>query len=125
MITRSLGTTLRAISPTYRARIRALYRSRVTSKPFDRQLLENCIFEVQNELEHRQHDHPQVAATNATRNLLLDDLGVNESRPGLRWPHVERIVSIIAEKRRVAPPKSFQRAISTSPAEASQAALNR
>jgi hypothetical protein len=72
------------------------------------------LFDIQNDLEHRSPTHPQVALLNEVRNLLLDDLGVNEGEamnrlrashgePPFRWPHAERVAAIMAEKRRPAP----------------------
>lgn len=104
--TKNLGSTLRFISGTYRRQIRTLYLATYTETTLNderRKALENAIFAVENELEHRSPTHPQVAIMRAVRNVLLDDipahLGGNESRPGLRWPHVEAMAAKIAGRR--------------------------
>ena len=52
----------------------------------DRRLhLEQCIFDVQNDLEHKSPKHKQVEIMNKIRNELLDDVG---SREPLQCPRV-------------------------------------
>lgn len=113
----TLGRALRPITPAFRRRVRAIYfgerpiESAVLKRssepvrhpdgslrrlgPALRCWLESCIFDVQNDLEHRSPKHPQVEAMNTLRCLLLDGVpasqGGNEShvsgmeRPPLRW----------------------------------------
>jgi hypothetical protein len=46
-----------------------------------RALLSEAIFQIENDLEHRQPTHPTVRTLRAIRNRLYDDLGWNETRP--------------------------------------------
>jgi hypothetical protein len=46
-----------------------------------RALLSEAIFQIENDLEHRQPAHPTVRTLRAIRNRLYDDLGWNEARP--------------------------------------------
>jgi hypothetical protein len=71
--------------------------------------LADAIFALENELEHRSVSHggsahPQVAVMRAVRNVLLDETpasaGGNEVRPGLAWPHVDRVAAVMHERRR-------------------------
>ena len=58
-------------------------------------LLEETLFVVQNQLESepRKGRRPVnwIATLNDIRNVILDSLEVNEARPGMRWPGVERM----------------------------------
>lgn len=65
----------------------------------ERQAMSEAIFVVENDEEHRLAEKgigpndPKMAVVrllNARRNVLLDELGENETQPGLRWPHVEK-----------------------------------
>lgn len=55
--------------------------------------LENILFTIQNELEHTKgkKKNQLITTLNDIRNVLLDELEINESRPGMRWPAVERM----------------------------------
>ena len=100
-VTRSVGAALRPIAGTYRRRIKAAFLLAHGVGPLNderRIALEDAIFQVQNDLEHRSPKHPQVAVMNAVRNVLLDDAGVNETVPGLRWPHVEAMAARMAPR---------------------------
>lgn len=78
-VTRNLGSTLRPLSPTFRKRIREQYDGPNTLNDDARAALAQCVFDVENELEHRTSTHPQVAIMRAVRNTLLDDIGTGES----------------------------------------------
>lgn len=114
---RSLGVTLRALPPSLRKRARALYKSRHAGGRFDRALLEACLFEMQAAIEwmpayqagRAPRWRQQVEAISTVRNVLLDDLGVNEEHRGMRWPLVERAAAIMREKRRTGPANPFGR----------------
>ncbi|MBI4702176.1 MAG: hypothetical protein HY744_13680 [Deltaproteobacteria bacterium] len=93
-----LGSTLRPLSATYRAKVRAAYRGPTRLDDAARRLLADAIFKVMAELEQRQPKHEQVAILRAVRNVLLDDLGENEAAPGLRWPAVETAEAIIRRR---------------------------
>lgn len=117
-VTKNLGSTLRPISGTYRRRIRALYLAKVSETSLNdarRKVLEDAIFDVEHELEHRSvgsggSAHAQVASMRAVRNVLLDDVPVvlgGQSEPTtnptydiLRWPVVEAMAARIAGGRR-------------------------
>ncbi len=105
--TKNLGSTLRPLSPTFKRAIRERYSGPTRLTPEARRELVGAIFEVENDLEHRQPKHPQVALMRAVRNVLLDDLGENEPQPGLRWPHIEAVEAVIREKRRKGNPESL------------------
>ena len=79
---RSVGASLRGIGPTIRRHIRAAYRHQGgRCRPLNDRLraqLAEAIFQVENELEHRQPRHPQVRILRTARNRLYDDLGWNE-----------------------------------------------
>jgi hypothetical protein len=85
---RSLRRALSGISSTYRRRIRQRFLGAVGSyRPLNDELratVADAIFEVENDLEHRQRQHPQVAIMRAARNRLYDDLGWNEYRKARR-----------------------------------------
>jgi hypothetical protein len=51
------------------------------------------LFDVQNELEHApgKRRNRDIATLNDIRNVLLDELEINEARSGMRWPAVERM----------------------------------
>ena len=78
----SVGGTLASVGVHQRSKIRAVYRrqggsfTRLNDKL--RALLSEAIFKVENDLEHRQPTHSQVAAMRQVRNRLYDDLGWNE-----------------------------------------------
>ena len=84
---KSVSQYLRQVPHRYRAKVRALYRSRGGFKGSrfndgKRALLAGCVFEVADELEHRHADTGKqpgaVAALFDALNRLYDDLGVNE-----------------------------------------------
>lgn len=76
------ASTLRAMSGRVRARIWQAYQmlsgSRGRLNDQRRAILSEAIFLVENDLEHRQPQHPTVRALRAIRNDLYDDLGWNE-----------------------------------------------
>jgi hypothetical protein len=76
-----VGQTLVSIGPYWRTRIRSVYRHMgAVFKPLNqnrRALLSEAIFAIENNLEHRRGDHPQVVAMRSARNALYDDLGWN------------------------------------------------
>jgi len=98
--TRGTQNTLRPIGPGYRSRIKASYEGMggKTGKLTDegRKLLENAIYQVQNDLECRSPRHEQVGTMNAVRNVLLDDLGENETTG--QYSEVARVRAIIEKK---------------------------
>lgn len=61
--------------------------------PADLVILEQRLFDVQNELEHApgKKRNRDIATLNDIRNVLLDELEINEARPDMRWPAVERM----------------------------------
>lgn len=107
-VTRNLGSTIRPISGTYRRQIRSLYLAKVSETTLNderRKILEDAIFAVENDLEHRSGpSHPQVVTMRAIRNVLLDDIpaekGGNETWAHIRWPHVEAMAARISSGRR-------------------------
>lgn len=82
---RTLTKTLTAITPYFKGRVLAFYRSmtdRVAPLNTERRFwLSEAIFQVENDLEHRQPQHPQVQVLRMVRNRLYDDLGLNEPLP--------------------------------------------
>ena len=99
-VTRSVGATLRPLSPTYRRQIKSTFFSSHGTGPLNdprRLALESSIFQVQNDLEHRSPRHPQVQAMSSIRGVLLTDAGVCESRPGMTWPEVEAMERILSD----------------------------
>ncbi len=80
--THSVGQTLAPITPAWRRRVRAAYRQMGGAfRPLNdhrRAQLSEAIFQVENDLEHRSPNHPQVVALRTVRNRLSDDLGWNE-----------------------------------------------
>lgn len=57
-------------------------------------LLEKLLFEVQDKLECEHKGRRPVrwiATLNDIRNVILDELEINNPRPHLRWPNVERM----------------------------------
>jgi hypothetical protein len=109
-LTSTVTATMASVAPTYRHRIKRLYRSRVEPGPLNdekRKALAQAIFEVANDLEHRNHDHPQVRVLFGVMNVLLDDCGENEvgQHNTNRWPDVEAAAGKIATyERKVNPP---------------------
>lgn len=108
MPTANVTAALRPLSTTYRRLVREelVRRGLPTSGPLNparRKALEDAVFAVQNELEHRSHRHPQVAVMNAARNGLLDEISVgmdgNETHSRLRWPHVEAVAAVMHSRR--------------------------
>lgn len=82
VVCRTLSKTLAPINSHYKSQVLKLYRH-LTDKvaplnPKRRFWLAEAIFKVENDLEHRQPKHPQVAAMRMVRNRLYDDLGWNE-----------------------------------------------
>lgn len=79
------ASTLRSLSGRMRSRIWRTYHAlggrRGRLNDHRRALLCEAIFHIENDLEHRQPDHPTVRTLRAIRNRLYDDLGWNESRP--------------------------------------------
>lgn len=79
---RSVGATLRQLSPHLRHKVVAAYRaSGGQRRPLNdrlRTLLSEALFQVENDLEHRQPHHPQVCRLRDARHRLYDDLGWNE-----------------------------------------------
>ncbi len=79
---RTVGQTLRPLTPYQRHLVRAAFVALGgTFKHLNddlRAILSEAIFKVENDLEHRQPKHPQVAAMRTVRNRLYDDLGWNE-----------------------------------------------
>lgn len=114
MPTTNITAALRPISGYYRREVRNQLERRglPTAGPLNSELrkeLENAIFAVESELEHRSvaHGglaHPQVAVMRSVRNVLLDEipvsLGGNETRPGLHWLVIERAAATMHERRR-------------------------
>jgi hypothetical protein len=97
--TQDLTQTLRPIQSTYRSRIAERYfldHGPGWLSHDGRIDLEAIIFAEENELEHRSPFHTHVSVMRAVRNVLRDDTGENETRQGLRWPHVEAMRAIIA-----------------------------
>ncbi len=82
---RTVGNTLSIASAYQRRLIRAAYRALggtfTRLNDHRRALLSEAIFQIENDLEHRQAKHEQVAILRTIRNRLYDDLGWNESRP--------------------------------------------
>lgn len=78
----SVGAALHGIGSTFRHHIRSAFSQRGgRCRPLNddlRALLSLAIFEVENDLEHRQPTHAQVRHLRAARNRLYDDLGWNE-----------------------------------------------
>ena len=62
-------------------------------------LLEQRLFEIQEGLEYKtgkgRRRERDIATLNDIRNVLLDQLEVNEARPGMQWKNVERMRSKI------------------------------
>lgn len=100
LATRNTTNTLRPVSASYRSRIKAEHvamggrTGKLTND--GRRLLEVAILHVQNDLECRSPRHPQVGIMNAVRNVLLDDLGENETTG--QYSEVARIRAIIEKK---------------------------
>src|SRR5258706_6916475 len=99
----SVSKYLRPLSSNYRSKVKRLFLERHGKGKLDdvrRKALEMVIFEIENDLEHRSPLHEQVKLMRYIRNVLLDDIGENETHPNIRYPQIERIVAIIREKRR-------------------------
>jgi hypothetical protein len=83
-ICQRVSATLATVSPHFRSLICKAYRQlggrRGRLNDHRRALLSEAIFQIENDLEHRQAKHAQVAILRAIRNHLYDDLGWNESR---------------------------------------------
>jgi hypothetical protein len=77
-----VSATLSTISPYMRTLVYEAFRllggKRGRLNDHRRELLSDAIFQVENVLEHRQPEHPQVQRLRAARNRLYDDLGWNE-----------------------------------------------
>ena len=94
---RTLSKTLKPINRCLKSKVLATYRSLTDrAAPLNQQRrfwLAEAIFKVENDLEHRQPKHPQVAAMRMVRNRLYDDLGWNEyaktksTKPSKGIPH--------------------------------------
>lgn len=114
MPTTNITAALRPLSPTYRGQVRDELRRRGLPvsgplKPTLRKALEDAIFAVENELEHRSvahggSAHPAVTTMRCIRNVLLDEvpasMGGNETHEHLRWPLVEAVAALMHERRR-------------------------
>jgi hypothetical protein len=76
------ASTLRSLSGRMRSRIwqayQALGGTRGRLNDQRRAILSEAIFQIENDLEHRQPDHPTVRTLRAIRNRLYDDLRWNE-----------------------------------------------
>jgi hypothetical protein len=76
------ASTLRTISGRMRSRIWRVYtalggrRGRLNDQR--RAILSEAIFQVEDDLMHRQPQHPTVRTLRSIRNRLYDDLGWNE-----------------------------------------------
>ncbi len=77
-----VSATLATVSPHMRSLVYEAYRwlggRRGRLNDHRRELLSDAIFQVENVLEHRQPEHPQVCRLRDVRNRLYDDLGWNE-----------------------------------------------
>jgi hypothetical protein len=82
LICSAVRHVLAKVSRRIRAQVIATFRrlggKRVYLNQHLRALLAEAVFAIENELEHRQRFHPQVAILRAARNALYDDLGRNE-----------------------------------------------
>jgi hypothetical protein len=107
--TRYLGSTLRPLSQTCRAKVKSLYHGPNGLNDSARELLARAIFLVENDLEHRTPRNEQVQALRNVRNVLYDDLGWNEPLESMRWPRVDATERLIREKRRTGNPLAFAR----------------
>lgn len=117
-MTSNITAALRPIAPRWRRAIRdeLVRRDLPTSGPLNRhgrKALEDVIFAVENDLEHRSvanggSAHPRVAIMRAVRNVLLDeippppiDVGNETRKDGRpRWPWVEAVAAVMHERRR-------------------------
>ncbi len=80
--THRVGSSLQGIGPTFRRRIRMAFgRLGGRCRPLNDDLrarLAEALFQIEDDLEHRQPRHPQVRLLRTARNRLYDDMGWNE-----------------------------------------------
>ena len=79
------ASAVRALSGRMRSRIWQAYQllggSRGRLNDQRRATLSEAVFHIENDLEHRQSDHPTVRTLRAIRHRLYDDLGWNAYQP--------------------------------------------
>ena len=125
--TRSVNQTLRPLSSRFKREVLKAFRTKYGSLgPLNdekRKFLEDAIFAVENELEHRSHDHPQVAIMRAVRNCLLDDLPASsggnectETRKGAKYSQHDAVKAILLPRKKLSgkqkpPPSPFKKKI--------------
>jgi hypothetical protein len=100
-----LGNTLRPLTPTWRAKVRARYNGPTKLDDTARKALSEAIFSLEDEYEYSLSSNSRAIKTlRAIRNVLLDDLGENENLLNSRYPFIESVAAIIREKRRAGNP---------------------
>lgn len=68
--------------------------------PQRRLWLEDAVFQVQNDLEHRTPKAEMVTVMTTVRCVLLDEVPGYDCHPHLRWPHHDAIRAVMHAKSR-------------------------